>query len=41
MIAALVLLAALALTASIATVITLARDGYRRVPNAPIERIAR
>lgn len=38
MIAAFLALAALALWASVATVVVVARDGYRRVPNAPILR---
>jgi hypothetical protein len=41
MIAALILLTALVLTASVSTLISVARDGYRRVPNAPLARIAR
>lgn len=38
MIAALIALAALALWASLSTIVVVARDGYRRVPNAPILR---
>ena len=30
--------AALALWASVATLVVVARDGYRQVPNAPIKR---
>ena len=38
MIAALVSIAALALWASVSTMVVVARDGYRQVPNAPILR---
>lgn len=40
MIAALVAVAALALWGIVATVVTVARDGYRRVPTAHIARLA-
>jgi hypothetical protein len=40
MIAVLISLAALALWASVSTVVVVARDGYRRVPTAPIARSA-
>jgi hypothetical protein len=38
MIVALIVLAAVALAAIVATLVVVARDGYRKVPNAPIVR---